>query len=77
MDATTLRVVRIVFEVINDRLYSILALWMTFVLACWAMYEPSYERLGMAAFFAVSVYIPSLRKDRKPNAVRTEDPQGQ
>lgn len=61
----TLRVVRIALELIAERVFSILAILMTFALSCWAMYEPTYERLGMAAFFAVAVYIPSLARERK------------
>ena len=40
---------------------------MTFGLSCWAMSEPTYERLGMAGFFAVAVFIPSLARERKRN----------
>lgn len=61
----TLRVVRLAMEVVADRTFSILAILMTFALSCWAMYEPTYERLGMAAFFAVAVYVPSLSRERK------------
>ena len=61
----TLRVVRIALELIAERVFSILAILMTFALSCWAMYEPTYERLGMAAFFSVAVYIPSLQRERK------------
>lgn len=60
----TLRVIRIAFEVLSERVFSILAMAMTFALSCWAMYEPTYERLGMAGFFAVAVFIPSLTRER-------------
>ena len=69
----TLRVVRIALELIAERVFSILAILMTFALSCWAMYEPTYERLGMAAFFAVAVYIPSLSRERKSRGVQAED----
>ena len=63
----TLRVIRIAFEVLSERVFSILAMVMTFALSCWAMSEPTYERLGMAGFFAVAVFIPSLARERKRN----------
>ena len=72
MDAVTLRAIRIAFEVINDRVFSILAMLMTFALACWAMYDPTYERMGMAAFFAIAVYIPSLSRERKQPNVQVD-----
>lgn len=59
-----LRVIRIAFSVLTDRLFSILAMVMTFGLSCWAMYAPAYERMAMAAFFACVVYIPALRYER-------------
>jgi len=69
----TLRVVRIAFEVLSERVFSILAMVMTFALSCWAMSEPTYERLGMAGFFAVAVFIPSLSRERKSRGVQAED----
>lgn len=64
MDSLTLRAIRIAIELIGARVFSIMAMAMTFALACWVMWEPTYERLGMAGFFAVAVYIPSLRQER-------------
>jgi len=69
----TLRVIRIAFEVLSERVFSILAMVMTFALSCWAMSEPTYERLGMAGFFAVAVFIPSLSRERKSRGVQAED----
>lgn len=65
MDAVTFKVVRIALELLGERAFSMLALVMTFGLTCWVMHDPTYERLGMAAFFAVAVYIPTLRWERK------------
>ena len=69
----TLRVIRIAFEVLSERVFSILAMAMTFALSCWAMSEPTYERLGMAGFFAVAVFIPSLSRERKSHGIKAED----
>jgi hypothetical protein len=69
----TLRVIRIAFEVLSERVFSILAMAMTFALSCWAMSEPTYERLGMAGFFAVAVFIPSLSRERKSHGTKAED----
>lgn len=70
MDA--IRVIRISLQVLGERAFSLLAMVMTFSLFCWAMVEPSYERLALVAFFALAVYIPSLRRERKSYA-ETQD----
>lgn len=64
MDSLTLRAIRIALELLSERVFSLMAMGMTFALACWAMWEPTYERLGMAGFFAVAVFIPTLRRER-------------
>jgi hypothetical protein len=66
MDA--IRVIRISLQVLGERAFSLLAMLMTFSLFCWAMLEPSYERLALVAFFALAVYIPSLKGQRKSYA---------
>jgi hypothetical protein len=67
-----IRVIRISLQVLGERAFSLLAMVMTFSLFCWAMVEPSYERLALVAFFALAVYIPSLRRERKSYA-ETQD----
>ena len=66
MDAV--RVIRISLQVLGERAFSLLAMLMTFSLFCWAMLEPSHERLALVAFFALAVYIPSLKGQRKSYA---------
>jgi Ca2+/Na+ antiporter len=51
---------------------SILAMFMSFILACWLMYEPSLERLGMGTVFAFFSYLMVNIKERKQN----ERPEG-
>jgi hypothetical protein len=46
---------------------------MTFALSCWTMYEPSYERMAMAAFFAISVFLPSVHRERNKDGKQNED----
>jgi len=65
MDAAYLRVIRIALTVLSDRLVTFLSLIMSFALGCWAMWGPSTERLIMAGFFSVFVFLPSLIKERK------------
>lgn len=65
MDATVLAIVRMGFTVLTDRLLTLCSLWMTFGIACWAMYEPSAERLHIAVGFALIVFVPSLIKERR------------
>lgn len=65
MDAAFLRVLRIALTVLSDRLITFLSLTMSFGLACWAMWGPTTERLIMAGFFSVFVFLPALIKERK------------
>ena len=67
MEGTVLKIVRMAMEVISMRLLTILSMAMSFALAVWTMLEPSYERMAMAAFFAVCVYLPciSIEKGKK------------
>jgi hypothetical protein len=68
MDAVTLmKFVRLALEVISDRLLTILGLTMSFILACWTMTEPTIERLGMSAFFALFAYM-IVKIERKQDA---------
>jgi len=63
MDA--LKLIRIAITVLTDRLLTMLSLLMTFGLAVWVMYEPTWERMAMCAFFAVAVFLPCLTKEKK------------
>jgi hypothetical protein len=38
---------------------------MTFALACWTMWGPSYERIAALLIFAITVFLPSLMKETK------------
>jgi len=38
---------------------------MTFALACWTMWGPTYERLAALLIFAITVFLPSLMKETK------------
>jgi|APGre2960657404_1045060.scaffolds.fasta_scaffold06653_5 hypothetical protein len=68
MDAITL--IRLALEVLSDRLMAILGLTMSFILACWTMSDPTLERLGMSAFFAMFSYL--IVKIKEKNDVRPE-----
>lgn len=72
MDKTVLTVVRLALEVLSERALSILAMFMSFILACWLMYEPSLERLGMGTVFAFFSYLMVNIRERKHN----ERPEG-
>jgi hypothetical protein len=72
MDGAILRFVRLALEVLSDRLLTVLGLSMSFVLACWTMKEPTLERLGMSAFFAMFSYLIVKTKERKDDA-RSQD----
>jgi len=73
MDATTLlAVIRVGLSALTDRLLTVLALWMSFGLAAWAMYMPTQERLEIAAGFGIIVFIPALMKERRREGKRLE-----
>ena len=65
MDGAALKIVRVAMEVLSMRLLTILAMGMSFLLACWAMWEPTWERMGTAGFFAVCIYLPCISWERK------------
>ena len=59
-----LKIVRMAMEIISLRLLTILSMAMSFGLALWTMQEPSWERMAMAAFFAVCVFLPCINIER-------------
>lgn len=61
----TIAILRIALGAVTDRILTILSLIMTFALACWAMNAPDIQREGMAAFFALAVFIPCIVKERR------------
>jgi hypothetical protein len=65
MEAVT--VIRLALKVISDRLLVILALALSFSLACWTMYDPQLERLGTMAFFSIFSYLLLNTRKRETN----------
>jgi RsiW-degrading membrane proteinase PrsW (M82 family) len=65
MDAVAL--VRLALAVISERMLSILALGLSFSLACWTMWDPRWERLGTMAFFSIFSYLLINIKERNTN----------
>ena len=68
-----LKIVRVAMEVISMRLLTILSMVMSFLLAVWTMFEPSWERMATSAFFAVCVYLPCISFERIKNENRKKD----
>lgn len=62
MNAITL--LRLSIDILTGRLLTLLALLMSFGLAAWAMLDPTWMRNGMAGFFALCVFLPTLFKER-------------
>jgi hypothetical protein len=60
----TVALLRLAIAVLTDRTLTLISLIMTFALACWVMHEPSWEREGMAGFFALAVFIPCIIRER-------------
>lgn len=73
--AVLLKIVRMAMEVISLRLLTILSMAMSFALAVWTMLEPTYERMAMAAFFAVCVYLPCINIERGKRNDESKDKQ--
>lgn len=61
------KLLRLALSVISDRLLTLCGLVMSFALACWTMEQPTWERLGMSAFFALFSYLLVMAKERKQN----------
>jgi hypothetical protein len=59
--------IRLALKVISDRLLVILALALSFSLACWTMYDPQLERLGTMAFFSIFSYLLLNTRKRETN----------
>ena len=72
MDAGTLKFIRIAVLLVSSRLLTWTALFMTSILSAWVMNDPTWQRMGMAAFFALAVFIPSLFKETKNDAAHQE-----
>ena len=50
-------------RVLSGRFMLVLTLLLTFTLFAWAMALPTYERIGIAALFALLVFLPMIRLD--------------
>ena len=60
----TVALLRLALQVLSERMMTIIGLCMKFALACWTMHEPTYERLGMSAFFACFAYLIVKTKEK-------------
>jgi hypothetical protein len=68
-----LKIVRVAVQTISMRLLTILAMAMSFALAVWTMFEPTYERMAMAAFFSVCVFLPCISIERKKDESKHQE----
>jgi hypothetical protein len=70
-------VIRLALKIISDRLLVILALALSFILACWTMYEPDPYKLGTMAFFSVFSYLllnkGKVEKNEKPERLADQE----
>lgn len=69
----SISLITLALRVISERLLTLCSLFLSFVLACWTMIDPAYERLVMAMFFAAFSYLIIAAKERNQNA-RPENP---
>jgi len=72
-DGAVFKIVRVALEIISMRLLTILAMVGSFLLACWTMWDPTWERMAMAGFFAVCVCLPCINWERKKNVEDKQD----
>lgn len=73
MDTMAIRVLRMALHTLSDRVLTILSLVMSFGLACWVMRYPDHERIFMAGFFALVVFVPTLLKERRTLKEKSDD----
>ena len=64
MDAQIIAFIRLVLEVISDRLITILALAMSCGLACYTMWAGDWTRVATLAIFVVFSYLVVQTKER-------------
>jgi ABC-type proline/glycine betaine transport system permease subunit len=65
VDGAALRIINIAMDVLSHKVLTFAALLFSFVLACWTMIMPTWERMAMAAFFAIFIYLPCMIVERK------------
>jgi len=65
MDGAVLKMIRVALEILSMRSLTVLAMAMSFLLACWVMWTPTWERMAMASFFAACIYLPCISWERK------------
>jgi len=65
VDGAAIRIINVAMDILSHKALTFLALLFSFVLACWAMVAPTWERMAMAGFFAVFVYLPCMIVERK------------
>jgi hypothetical protein len=52
-----LKLIRLAFSVISDRLIAVMSLCMACGLSCWSMWGPSWERIATLAIFVLFAYL--------------------
>jgi hypothetical protein len=67
VDGAAIKIINVAMDVLSHRALTFLALLCSFVLACWTMVMPTWERMAMAGFFAVFIYLPCIIGERKQN----------
>ena len=50
-------------KVLSARIVLLLTLVLVFTLFCWAMWDPSWNRIACATIFAVLIFLPATRID--------------
>jgi hypothetical protein len=68
-----LKIIRLAFSVISDRLIAVLSLCMACGLSCWSMWGPSWERIATLAIFVLFAYLVArVPKEKQHGHSETE-----
>ena len=60
-----LAMLRAGMRILSLRALSFLAMAMGFGMACWAMWDPTWQRMGLVLVWVVFVYLPVLWREHK------------
>jgi hypothetical protein len=70
--AALVRYVKIGLVVIQTRIMVLLGLLLSAGGTAWTLYEPTWERVAASALFAILVFWPVIRLERKDGQVATK-----
>lgn len=73
MEKQLVKILSLALGVVTDRLVTVISLGMTFALATWIMNNPDWVRFATFGFFATTVFLPCLFKERQNGNIRERE----